>query len=136
QLIVDWYIEGDVDEVRPAARHACVSRRDHRERVRAVTRWSIRGLERAGPGPGAAVRGPGDDVVAAGGDAPVEVEAAHLASRRRGVHSIRAVLHELDLAPGRLCLETEGREVPPVPELPAARHLAGRPGRRRAAHRE
>src|SRR5438309_647171 len=125
--------DGDVEEVRPAARLAVVARRVHRERVRAVSRWSIRGLERAGPGPGPAVWGPGDEAVAPGSDAPVEVEAAHLACRRRGVHSIRAVLHELDLAPGRLCLEAESREVPPVAELPAARHLAGH---RRAGDRE
>src|SRR2546427_118560 len=74
--------DGDVEEVRPAARLAVVARRVHRERVRAVSRWSIRGLERAGPGPGAAVRGPGGAVVAAGGALPGGVPGAPPAQRR------------------------------------------------------
>ena len=63
----------------------------------------------------------------------MESEVPQRARRRPGVHPLAAVLHPFELAPRRSCLEPEGREIPPVPELPTTGHLVVR---RQTVHRE
>src|SRR6266576_6136134 len=118
--------DADVDHVLTATGFPVVARAVHGERIRAVCRGNVLVLGGARAGPCPAVGVPGDRAIAAGGRVAMEGEASERARPRR--RAVRAMLHPLERASPGACFKAERREIPPVAEFAAARHLtADRP---------